>query len=145
MVQLSVEGVDQLEVFYGQYFSQLFYSLFSTITSFIAISIISISTGLALLLCVPLIPISIVIVQIIASKILGKYWKSYTNLGENFLENLQGLTTLKIYQYDEQKSLEMDKKAEDFRKETMRVLITQLNSLSLMDIMSNGGGALGML
>ena len=145
LVQLSVEGVEQLEVFYGQYFSQLFYSLFSTITSFIAISIISISAGLALLLCVPLIPISIVIVQIIASKILGKYWKSYTNLGENFLENLQGLTTLKIYQYDEQKSLEMDKKAEDFRKETMRVLIMQLNSLSLMDIMSNGGGALGML
>ena len=145
LVQLSVEGVEQLEVFYGQYFSQLFYCLFSTITSFIAVSIISISAGIALLICVPLIPISIVIVQKIAATILGKYWKSYTNLGETFLENLQGLTTLKIYQYDEQKSLEMDKKAEDFRKETMRVLVMQLNSISLMDIMSNGGGALGML
>ena len=145
LVQLSVEGVEQLEVFYGQYFSQLFYSLFSTITSFIVVSIISFSAGIALLLCVPLIPISIVIVQKIAGKILGKYWKSYTNLGETFLENLQGLTTLKIYQYDEQKSLEMDRKAEDFRKETMRVLVMQLNSISLMDIMSNGGGALGML
>ena len=96
-------------------------------------------------LCIPLIPISIVIVQKIAKKILGKYWKSYTDLGETFLENLQGLTTLKIYQYDEQKSLEMDEQAEKFRRETMKLLVMQLNSISVMDIMSLGGGAVGML
>ena len=145
LVQLSVEGVDQLEVCFGQYFSHLFYSLIATITSFIAICIISPTAGFALLLCVPLIPISIVIVQKIAITILGKYWKSYTNLGETFLENLQGLTTLKIYQYDEKKSLEMDNQAEKFRLETMKVLVMQLNSLSLMDIMTHGGGAVGML
>ena len=145
LVQLTVEGVEQLEVCFGQYYSQLIYCLFSTITSFIAVSIISFSAGLSLLVCIPLIPISLIIVQSIALKILGKYWKSYTDLGETFLENLQGLTTLKIYQYDEQKSLEMDAQAEKFRKETMKVLVMQLNSISVMDIMSNGGAAVGML
>ena len=145
LVQLSVEGVDQLETFYGQYFSQVFFSLLSSITSFLAISIISIKAAFYLLLCIPLIPISLVIVQNIAIKILGKYWKSYADLGETFLENLQGLTTLKIYQYDERKSLEMDNQAENFRKETMKVLVMQLNSISVMDIMTYGGAALGML
>ena len=145
LVQLSVEGVDQLEVCFGQYYSQMIYSLISTITSFLAVSIISLSAGLSLLICVPLIPISIIIIQKIAKRILGKYWKSYTNLGETFLENLQGLTTLKIYQHDEQKSLEMDNQSEKFRVDTMKVLVMQLNSITVMDIMSNGGGALGML
>jgi ATP-binding cassette subfamily B protein len=145
LVQLSVEGVDQLEVCFGQYLSQLYYSFLSAITTFIAIYIITPAASIALLLCVPLIPISIVIVQVIAITVLGKYWKSYTNLGETFLENLQGLTTLKIYQYDGQKSIEMDNQAEKFRIETMKVLVMQLNSLSIMDIMTYGGGAIGML
>ena len=145
LIQLSVEGVDQLEVCFGQYYPQIFYSLLSTITSFLGVSIISFIAGISLLLCVPLIPISIIIVQKIAIRILGKFWKSYTDLGETFLENLQGLTTLKIYQYDEQKSIEMDNQAEKFRLETMKLLVMQLNSISIMDIMCNGGGAVGML
>ena len=145
LVQLSVEGVDQLEVCFGQYISQVFYSLIATFTSFIAVSIKSLSAGLVLLLVVPLIPISIMIVQKIAKSILGKYWKSYTDLGETFLENLQGLTTLKIYQHDEQKSLEMDCNAEQFRVETMKLLVFQLNSISIIDIMTYGGAAVGML
>ena len=145
LVQLSVEGVDQLEVCFGQYLSQLYYSFLAAITSFIAIYIITPAASIGLLLCVPLIPISIVIAQIIAITVLGKYWKSYADLGETFLENLQGLTTLKIYQYDGQKSIEMDNQAEKFRLETMKVLVMQLNSLSIMDIMTYGGGAIGML
>ena len=145
LVQLSVEGVDQLEVCFGQYLSQLFYSLLASITSFISIYIISPAASISLLLCIPLIPFTIVIAQIIAVTVLGKYWKSYADLGETFLENLQGLTTLKIFQYDEQKSIEMDNQAEKFRLETMKVLVMQLNSLSIMDIMTYGGGAVGML
>ena len=145
IVQLSVEGIDQLESFFGQYYPQTFYGFLSTMTSFISISIFSLKTGIALLLCIPLIPISIIIVQTIAKKILGKYWKSYTNLGESFLENLQGLTTLKIYQYDEDREKEMDTQAEIFRINTMKLLVMQLNSISIMDIMTYGGASVGIL
>ena len=145
LVQLSVEGVDQLETCFGQYYSQIFYSFLSTLISFISISILNLKTGIALLICIPLIPISIIIVQNIAKKILGKYWKSYTNLGESFLENLQGLTTLKIFQYDSDKVKEMDTQAEIFRKETMKVLVMQLNSISVMDIMTYGGASIGII
>jgi len=145
LVQLAVEGVDQLEVCFGSYYPQIFYSILSTLTYFICISLISIKVGISLLICIPLIPISIIIVQKIAIKILGKYFKSYANLGESFLENLQGLTTLKIYQSDEDKEKEMDKSAEDFRIETMKVLVMQLNSLSLMDIMTYGGASIGII
>ena len=145
LVQLSVEGVDQLESFFGQYYPQIFFGFMSTMTSFIAISIFSIKTGIALLLCIPLIPISIIIVQKIAKRILGKYWVSYTNLGETFLESLQGLITLKIYQYDEDKEKEMDAQAELFRINTMKVLVMQLNSISIMDMMTYGGVSVGII
>ena len=114
-------------------------------TSFISISIFSLKTGIALLLCIPLIPISIIIVQKIAKRILGKYWVSYTNLGESFLESLQGLTTLKIYQYDEDKEKEMDTQAELFRINTMKVLVMQLNSISIWDMMTYGGASVGII
>ena len=145
LVQLSVEGVDQLETCFGQYYPQIFYSLSSTFTSFISISIFSLKTAFGLLLCIPLIPISIIVVQKIAKKILGKYMKSYFNLGETFLENLQGLTTLKIYQYDEDKEKEMDTEAEKFRISTMKLLVFQLNSISIMDIMTYGGASFGII
>ena len=145
IVQLSVEGIDQLESFFGQYYPQIFYGFLSTMTSFISISIFSLKTGIALLLCIPLIPITIIIVQNIAKRILGKYWVSYTNLGESFLENLQGLTTLKIYQYDEDKEKEMDTQAELFRINTMKVLVMQLNSISIMDMMTYGGASVGII
>ena len=97
-----------------------------------------------LLVCVPLIPVSIVAVQKIAKKLLDKYWSIYTGLGDSFLENLQGLTTLKIYQADQQKADEMDMESQNFRRITMKVLTMQLNSTSVMDIVAYGGAAIGM-
>jgi ATP-binding cassette subfamily C protein len=98
-----------------------------------------------LLVCVPLIPAAIVTVQKIAKKILSKYWGQYTKLGSTFLENLQGMTTLKTYQADEYKNGQMNKESEHFRKVTMAVLTMQLNSVTIMDFVAYGGAALGIL
>lgn len=145
VVQVSAEGVEQLEIYYGRYLPQLFYSLLAPITLFAVLSPISIKACIVLLVCVPLIPMSIVAVQKFAKKLLSKYWGIYTELGDSFLENLQGLTTLKIYQADEQKAKEMDDESERFRKITMKVLTMQLNSVSVMDIVAYGGAAIGMI
>ena len=145
VVQVSAEGVEQLEIYYGRYLPQLFYSLLAPITLFVVLSPISIKACIVLLVCVPLIPMSIVAVQKFAKKLLSKYWGIYTELGDSFLENLQGLTTLKIYQADEQKAREMDEESERFRKITMKVLTMQLNSVSVMDIVAYGGAAIGMI
>ncbi|SFG54007.1 ATP-binding cassette, subfamily B [Lachnospiraceae bacterium C7] len=145
VVQMAVEGVDQLEIYFGKYLSQLFYSLLAPITLFIVLVNVSLKASLVLLICVPLIPISIVIVQKVAKRLLSKYWGAYTRLGDSFLENLQGLTTLKIYQADRYKAEDMDKESETFRKVTMKVLTMQLNSTSVMDIMAYGGAAVGMI
>ena len=145
VVQMSAEGVEQLEIYFGKYLPQLFYSLLAPITLFVILSRISLKASLALLVCVPLIPISIVAVQKIAKRLLNKYWGMYTTLGDSFLENLQGMTTLKIYQADEQKAIEMDEEAQNFRKITMKVLTMQLNSTSVMDIVAYGGAAIGMI
>ncbi len=143
LVQLSVEGINQLETYFALYLPQLFYSVLAPITLFLIISFMDLKSALVLFVCVPLIPISIILVQKFAKKLLAKYWGKYVTLGNSFLENLQGLTTLKIYQSDEYKQKEMNKEAENFRKITMRVLIMQLNSISMMDIVAYGGAALG--
>lgn len=145
VVQLSVEGVEQLETYFGRYLPQFFYSLLAPITLFAVLSFISWKASLVLLICVPLIPLSIVEVQKFAKRLLKKYWGSYTELGDSFLENLQGLTTLKIYQSDERKAKEMDEEAEKFRRITMKVLTMQLNSISVMDLVAYGGAAIGMI
>lgn len=145
LVQLSVEGVDQLETYFGRYLPQFFYSMLAPITLFLILVWIDWKSSLVLLLCVPLIPLSIVAVQTFAKKLLSKYWTSYANLGDRFLENLQGLTTLKIYQADERKHQEMNEEAEHFRKITMKVLTMQLNSVSVMDLVAYGGAALGSI
>lgn len=145
VVQLSVEGVEQLETYFGRYLPQFFYSLLAPITLFAVLSFISWKASLVLLVCVPLIPLSIVAVQTFAKRLLKKYWGSYTELGDSFLENLQGLTTLKIYQSDERKAKEMDEEAEKFRRITMKVLTMQLNSISVMDLVAYGGAAIGMI
>ena len=145
VVQVSTEGVEQLEVFYGRYLPQLFYSLLAPVTLFIVLSRFSVKACVVLLACVPLIPLSIVAVQKFAKKLLNKYWGIYTELGDSFLENLQGLTTLKIYQADGMKAKEMDEESERFRKITMKVLTMQLNSVSVMDIVAYGGAAVGMI
>nr|WP_294492527.1 ABC transporter ATP-binding protein/permease [uncultured Anaerosporobacter sp.] len=145
IVQISTEGVEQLEIYFGRYVPQFFYSLLAPITLFVIVSFMSIKVALVLLLCVPLIPVSIIAVQKFAKKMLNKYWGIYTGLGDTFLENLQGLTTLKIYQADERYAKKMDEEAEKFRKITMRVLIMQLNSISVMDLIAYGGTATGII
>ena len=145
IVQISTEGVEQLEIYFGRYVPQFFYSLLAPITLFIIVSFMSIKVALVLLLCVPLIPVSIISVQKFAKKMLNKYWGIYTGLGDTFLESLQGLTTLKIYQADERYAKKMDEEAEKFRKITMRVLIMQLNSISVMDLIAYGGAAVGII
>lgn len=145
VVQVTTEGVEQLEIYYGRYLPQLFYSLLAPLTLFLILSPISLKASVVLLICVPLIPVSIIAVQKFAKKLLSRYWGIYTELGDSFLENLQGLTTLKIYQADEKKAKEMDEEAERFRKITMKVLTMQLNSVSVMDLVAYGGTAVGMI
>ena len=145
VVQMAAEGVEQLETYFGKYLSQLFYSLLAPVTLFVVLSFISWKASLVLLVCVPLIPVSIVAVQKVAGRLLAKYWGIYTELGDSFLENLQGLTTLKIYQADEEKAREMDEESQKFRCITMKVLTMQLNSTSVMDIIAYGGAAVGMI
>lgn len=143
LVQLSVEGINQLEIYFALYLPQLFYSVLAPLSLFVVIVFFDFWSAFVLLICVPFIPISIILVQKFAKKLLSKYWSSYTTLGDSFLENLQGLTTLKIYQSDEYKQKQMNQEAENFRKITMRVLIMQLNSISIMDIVAYGGAGLG--
>lgn len=145
VVQMAAEGVEQLETYFGKYLSQLFYSLLAPVTLFALLSFINWKASLVLLICVPLIPVSIVAVQKIAKRLLNKYWGIYTELGDSFLENLQGLTTLKIYRSDEKKAEEMDEESQRFRRITMKVLTMQLNSTSVMDMIAYGGAAVGMI
>lgn len=144
-VQMAAEGVEQLETYFGRYLPQLFYSLLAPLTLFVVLAPVSLKASVVLLVCVPLIPVSIVAVQKIASRLLAGYWETYAGLGDSFLENLQGLTTLKIYQADGQKAEQMDREAEKFRRVTMKVLTMQLNSTSVMDLVAYGGAAAGML
>lgn len=145
VLQVFVEGVDQLELYFGKYLPQFFFAMLAPITLFAVLVFVSWKASLVLLICVPLIPLSIVAVQKIAKRLLSKYWGVYTNLGDTFLENIQGLTTLKVYQADERKNVEMNEKAEEFRRITMKVLTMQLNSVSVMDIVAYAGSAVGVV
>ena len=143
-VQVAVEGVDQLEIYFGQYLPQFFYAMLAPLTLFAVLAPVDVTSAVVLLVCVPLIPVSIAAVQTWAKKLLGRYWGQYTALGDTFLENLQGLTTLKIYGADAQKHAEMNRQAEQFRRITMKVLTMQLNSITIMDLIAYGGAAAGM-
>ncbi|MGN0502850.1 MAG: ABC transporter ATP-binding protein/permease [Ruminococcus sp.] len=145
VVQVAVEGVDQLETYFGSYLPQFFYAMIAPLTLFVILSFVNFLSSVVLLVCVPLIPISIAAVQTWAKKLLSKYWGQYTALGDTFLENLQGLTTLKIYQSDKFKNDEMNEEFEKFRKITMKVLTMQLNSITIMDLVAYGGAALGII
>lgn len=145
IVQLSVEGVDQLETYFGAYLPQFFYSMLAPLTLFAVLCFVDVFAGVVLLLSVPLIPVTIAAVQTFARKLLDKYWGQYTTLGDTFLENLQGLTTLKIYQADGYKNEKMNEESEKFRKITMKVLTMQLNSVTIMDIIAFGGAAVGII
>ena len=145
IVQVSVEGVEQLETYFGAYLPQFFYAMLAPLTLFAALCFVSVKAAAVLLVCVPLIPVSIICVQKIAKKLLSKYWGQYTALGDTFLENLQGLTTLKIYKSDEYKNDQMNEESEKFRRITMKVLTMQLNSITIMDFVAFGGAAVGII
>ena len=145
LVQESVEGVEQLESYFGQYVPQFFYAFIAPVTLFILFGLAgSFKVAGVLLVCVPLIPGAIMMVQKIAKKLLSKYWDQYAKLGSTFLENLQGMTTLKTYKADAYKNEQMNEESENFRRITMKVLTMQLNSIIIMDFFAYGGAALGI-
>ena len=145
VVMLASEGVEQIDTYFAKYLPQLFYSLLAPVTLFVLLVGVHARSAIILLCCVPLIPMSIVAVQKFAKKLLANYWGEYTTLGDSFLENIQGLTTLKIYQADGWKHEQMNAQAERFRRITMKVLTMQLNSVTLMDLMAYGGAGFGII
>ncbi|MBO1872060.1 ABC transporter ATP-binding protein/permease [Lachnoanaerobaculum sp. Marseille-Q4761] len=145
IVQMAGEGVEQLEVYFSRYLSQFFYSLLAPLTLFIVVMRISMKSAVILLIAVPLIPIVIMLVMLVAKRLLSSYFDIYYGLGDSFLEKLHGMTTLKIYRADKAAADDMDRESEQFRKITMKVLMMQLNSTSVMDIVAYGGAAVGII
>lgn len=144
VVQSAGEGVEQIQSFFELFLPQLFYAILAPITLFVAIAPINVPAAAVMLVCAPLIIIVTGIVSMAAARAFKKYWVRYTDMGAAFLDNLQGLETLKNFDADERAAIEMDKKAEGFRVMTMRVLQIQLRSLTAMDIVAYGGAAAGV-
>lgn len=144
-VQVSVDGVEQLEAYFGSYVPQLFYAVIASLALFACMAPLCLPAAIVLLVCVPLIPISIMAVMKIAKRTMKRYWGSYTDLGALFLESIQGLTTLKIYRADAAQHERMNREAETFRRATMRLLRMQLNSITIMDLFAFGGAAAGIV
>lgn len=145
VVQLTGEGVDQLETYFGAYIPQLFYSILAPLTLFVFFAPVDALCAAVLFVCVPLIPLTIALVQTFAKRLLSKYWGQYGDLGNTFLENLQGMTTLKIYRTDGLRNEVMNQEAEKFRRITMKVLTMQLNSIFVMDFIAYGGAGTGII
>lgn len=144
IIQTATEGVEQIETWFSAFLPQFYYAMIAALFTFGTIAFFNLKMALVLLACVPLIPLSMAVVQGIAKKILGKYWAQYGSLADNFLENLEGLTTLQIYEADGFKASQMAHEAENFRRVTMKVLSMQLNSIIIMDVVAYGGAALGI-
>ncbi|HCS93493.1 MAG TPA: ABC transporter ATP-binding protein/permease [Bavariicoccus seileri] len=144
LAQYSVDGIEQLEIYYSRFIPQLFYCVLASALIFGTLVRFAWQPALVLLLCMPLIPIVVMLVMKIAKKVLGKYWTEYTNLGVMFKENLSGLSTLKAFDQDGIKQTTLNQNAERFRKATMSLLSVQLNSITVMDIISYCGAALGI-
>lgn len=144
LAQLSVDGIEQLEVYYARFLPQLFYCLFASLMVFGTLVQFALFPAVVLLICLPLIPLIIMNVMKIAKRILSGYWTQYTDLGAKFHENLSGLSTLKAYHQDEKKQREAVNEADKFRRVTMSLLSMQLNSITVMDIVSYCGAALGI-
>ena len=144
IIQTATEGVEQIETWFSAFLPQFYYAMIAALFTFCVIAFFNLKMALVLLSCVPLIPLSMALVQGIAKKILGKYWAQYGSLADNFLENLEGLTTLQIYEADGFKAAQMAREAETFRRVTMKVLSMQLNSIIIMDVVAYGGAALGI-
>ncbi len=144
LTQLSMEGVEQLDLYYSAYIPQFFYAMIAPIILFIVTVRINWAVALVLLACVPLIPMSIIAVSRYAKKIFAKYWGKYTSMGDSFLDSVQGLKELKIFQADAAQNIKMNETSEEFRKITMKVLIMQLASTTIMDMVAYGGAGLGI-
>ncbi len=144
LTQVSMEGIEQLDLYFSLYIPQFFYSMIAPLILFIVTVFIQWQVALVLLLCVPLIPVSIIAVSKWAKKIFAKYWGKYTSMGDSFLDSVQGLKELKIFRADEIRNLKMNNKSEDFRKITMKVLVMQLASTTIMDLVAYGGAGLGI-
>lgn len=144
LTQVSMEGVEQLDLYYSSYIPQFFYAMLAPFVLFGITVWIEWRTAIVLLCCVPLIPVSIVAVSRYAKKIFAKYWGKYTSMGDSFLDSVQGLKELKIYKADEAQHSKMNETSEDFRKITMKVLVMQLASTTIMDLVAYGGAGLGI-
>lgn len=144
VVQSAGEGVEQIQSFFELFLPQLFYAILAPITLFAVIAPINMPAAVTMLVCAPLIIIVTGIVSMTAARAFKKNWGRYTDMGAAFLDNLQGLETLKNFDADDRAAAEMDKKAEGFRVMTMRVLQIQLRSLTAMDIVAYGGAAAGI-
>lgn len=144
LTQVSMEGIEQLDLYYSTYLPQFFFSMIAPLLLFCICVGIDWRTSLVLLVCVPLIPISIVAVSKYAKKIFAKYWGKYTSMGDAFLDSVQGLKELKIFKADAARHVKMNASAEDFRKITMKVLVMQLASTTIMDLVAFGGAGAGV-
>ncbi len=145
VIQIGVEGVEQLETYYGGYITQLYYSFISAVTLFATVAYFSLKVGIVILIVSPVIPLLLTVMLKVVRNIQAKYWNSYADVGILFLDSLQGLTTLKLYKADEDRAAQMDEQAENFRKRTMRVLKMQLNSITLVNLMCYGGAAAAVI
>ena len=144
LTQVSMEGIEQLDLYYSTYLPQFFFSMIAPIVLFIACVFIDWRTAVVLIACVPLIPVSIVAVSKYAKRIFAKYWGKYTSMGDGFLDSVQGLKELKIFKADGRYHERMNEKAEEFRKITMKVLVMQLASTTIMDLVAFGGAGAGI-
>ncbi len=144
LTQLSMEGIEQLDLYYSAYIPQFFYAMIAPIILFVVTVRINWAVALVLLACVPLIPMSIIAVSRYAKKIFAKYWGKYTSMGDSFLDSVQGLKELKIFQADAAQNIKMNETSEEFRKITMKVLVMQLASTTIMDMVAYGGAGLGI-
>ncbi len=144
LTQVSLEGVEQLDTYYSQYLPQFFYSMIAPLLLFVICAPIEWKTALVLLACVPLIPLSIVAVSKYAKKIFAKYWGRYTSMGDSFLDSVQGLKELKIFGADGARHKQMNESSEEFRRITMKALVMQLMSTTIMDLVAYGGAGAGI-
>ncbi|MFR9292210.1 MAG: ABC transporter transmembrane domain-containing protein [Peptococcus niger] len=143
LVQIGVEGVEQLDNYYGRFLPQLVYALLAPIILFGFLVRLNFVVALVLVAFIPIIPLAIVLVQKLAKRVMNSYWGSFIGLAERFLDNVQGLVTLKVYGADEGRNEAMNREAEAFRVATMRVLGMQLSNIAVMDVVAYGGAALG--
>ena len=144
LTQVAVEGVEQLDLYYSSYLPQFFFAMIAPVVLFLICVRIDWRTSLVLVACVPLIPVSIVAVSRYAKKIFAKYWGKYTSMGDKFLDSVQGLKELKIFMADEKQHRKINESAEEFRVITMKVLVMQLASTTIMDLVAYGGAGAGI-